>query len=82
MKEYTEWQQSNVVDEKLKGKFLRASEAVLEGFMALEEVYEDPIPGFIVQNGIKSGIARRFTGGTKACADQDKLACDSGILTS
>ncbi len=80
MKEYTEWQQSNVVDEKLKAEVLRACEVVLEDGMGLEEVYEDQDPGFFVQNGIKSGIARRFIGGIKAWADQDKSACDSGIM--
>ena len=80
VREYTEWQQSNVVDEKPRAKFSRACEAVLEDGMGLEEVYEDRNPGFSIQNGIKSGIARRFTGGIKARADQDKSAYDSGII--
>lgn len=82
VKEYTEWQQPNVVDEKLRVEFSRVCEGVLEGGMGLEEVYEDPKPGFFVQNGIKSGIARRVTGGLKACADQDKSAYNSGIINA
>lgn len=55
VKEYTEWQRSNVVDEKLKAEFSKACEVVLEDGMGLEQVYEDQRPGFFVQNGIKSG---------------------------
>lgn len=80
VKEYTEWQQSNVVDEKLKAEFSRACEVVLEDGMGLEQVYEDQNPGFFVRNGIKSGIARRFISGIKAWADQYKSACDSSII--
>jgi hypothetical protein len=49
VKEYTEWQQSNVVDEKLKAEFSRACEVVLEDGMGLEQVYEDQSPGFFIQ---------------------------------
>jgi hypothetical protein len=80
VKEYTEWQRSNVVDEKLKAEFSRACEVVLEDGMGLEQVYEDQNPGFFIQNGIKSGIARRFISGIKAWADQYKSACDSSIM--
>jgi hypothetical protein len=48
--------------------------------MGLEQVYEDQNPGFFIQNGIKSGIARRFISGIKAWADQYKSACDSSIM--
>ena len=48
MKGYSEWQQSNVVDEKLKAEFLRACEVVLEDGMGLEQVYEDQNPGFFI----------------------------------
>ena len=80
VKEYTEWQRSNVVDEKLKGEFSKACEVVLEDGMGLEQVYEDQNPEFFVQNGIKSGIARRFISGIKGWADQYKSACNSSIM--
>jgi hypothetical protein len=60
VQEYSEWQQSKVQDGMLKGEFRRARDAVLMEGLDLEQVHEDQDPEFLVKNGIKRGIARRF----------------------
>lgn len=46
IKEYSEWQQSNVGDEALKAEFAEACEVALQDGLDLEQVYEDQDPGF------------------------------------
>jgi hypothetical protein len=60
VKEYGEWQQSNVVDEALKAEFQKACEVTLQDGLDLEQVHEDQDPGFFIKSGIKRGVARRF----------------------
>lgn len=60
VKLYSEWQQSNVVDEELKEEFRRACEETLREGLDLEQLYEDQDPGFFMQKGIKRGVARRY----------------------
>jgi hypothetical protein len=60
VKEYTEWQQSNVTDEKLKADFQKACEVALENGLDLEQVYKDQDPDFFIKRGVKIGIARHF----------------------
>ena len=57
---YSEWQQSNVVDEVLKTEFQKACDVALDDGLDLEQVYEDQDPGFFVKSGVKRGVARRF----------------------
>jgi hypothetical protein len=57
---YSEWQQSNVVDDALKEEFQKACDATLEDGLDLEQLYEDQDPGLFVQSGMKIGVARRF----------------------
>jgi hypothetical protein len=45
---YSEWQQTQVVDEKLKTEFQKACSVTLEDRADLEQVYEDQDPGFFV----------------------------------
>jgi hypothetical protein len=60
VKEYSEWQQSNVVDEKLKTEFGKACKVALQDGLDLEQVYEDQDPGFFIRKGVKLGVARRL----------------------
>lgn len=60
VKEYGEWQQSNVTDDNLKAAFRQACDVALEDGLDLEQVYKDQDPEFFVRKGIKKGIARRF----------------------
>lgn len=76
VKEYSEWQQSNVVDEKLKAELGKACEVVLEDGLGLEQVYEDQNPGFFIQSSIKSGITRRFISDIKRWVEWYKSAYD------
>ena len=38
---YSEWQQSNVVDEGLKTEFQKACDVLIDDRLDLEQVYED-----------------------------------------
>jgi hypothetical protein len=57
---YSDWQQSNVVDEAQKTEYQKACDLVLLEMLDLEQVYEDQNPAFFIQDGVKSGVARRF----------------------
>lgn len=57
---YSDWQQSNVVDEAQKTEYQKACDLVLREMLDLEQVYEDQNPAFFIQGGVKSGVARRF----------------------
>jgi hypothetical protein len=71
---YSEWQQSNVVDEGLKEEFQKACKATLEDGLDLEQVYEDQDPGFFVRNKVKRGVARRFVSDIDEWAKRYKLS--------
>lgn len=60
VKEYSEWQVSNVTDYTLKAAFRQACDVMLENGLDLEQVYKDQDPEFFIGKGIKMGIARRF----------------------
>lgn len=60
--EYSDWQQSQVNDEKLKAEFRKACDTALEDGLDLVQIHKDQDPGFFIRNGVKRGIARRFVG--------------------
>ncbi|CAI7627778.1 unnamed protein product [Penicillium glandicola] len=60
VKEYSEWQVSNVTDDTLKAAFRQAYDVMLENGLDLEQVHKDQDPEFFIGKGIKMGIARRF----------------------
>jgi hypothetical protein len=74
---YSEWQQSNVVDEALKDEFRKACVATLEDGLDLEQVYEDQDPSFFVSSGVKRGVARRFVSDIDGWAKRYKLSYDA-----
>jgi hypothetical protein len=71
---YSEWQQSNVVDDALKEEFQKACDAALEDGLDLEQVYEDQDPGFFIGCGVKRGVARRFVSDIDRWAKRYKLS--------
>jgi hypothetical protein len=60
VREYSEWQQSRVGDKLLKDEFQKACDAILMEGLDLELVHEDQDTEYLVRNGVKRGIARRF----------------------
>jgi hypothetical protein len=76
VKEYSDWQQSKVHDEKLKVEFRKARDTLLADDLDLEQVHEDQDPDFLIQKGVKRGIARRFVGDIKDWVKRYKCTCD------
>ncbi|CAG8122535.1 unnamed protein product [Penicillium nalgiovense] len=60
VKEYGEWQVSNVKNDSLKSAFREVCDMILENGLDLDQVYRDQDPHFFIKKGIKIGIARRF----------------------
>ncbi|OQD95348.1 hypothetical protein PENVUL_c116G06433, partial [Penicillium vulpinum] len=60
VKEYGEWQVSNVTDDTLKAAFREICDMMIDNGLDLEQVYKDQDPEFFIGRGIKIGIARRF----------------------
>ena len=60
VKEYSEWQVSNVENDTLKSAFREVCDVMLENGLDLEQVYRDQDPHFFIEKGIKIGSARRF----------------------
>jgi hypothetical protein len=77
---YGEWQQSNVVGEKLKSEFRKVCDVALEEGLDLEQIYEDQDPGFFIQSGVKRGIARRFVSDIEGWVKQYKLSVDTVLI--
>jgi hypothetical protein len=76
VKEYSDWQQSKVHDEILKDEFRKARDTVLANGLDLEQVHGDQDPEFLVQKGVKRGIARRFVGDIEDWVKRYKCTCD------
>ncbi|CAI7631886.1 unnamed protein product [Penicillium viridicatum] len=60
VKEYSEWQVSNVENDSLKSAFREVCDVMLENGLDLDQVYRDQDPHFFIEKGIKIRIARRF----------------------
>ena len=60
VREYSAWQETNVVDDNLKAQFRQACDATLANGLDLEQIHEDRDPGFFIEKGVAVGIARRF----------------------
>jgi hypothetical protein len=58
--EYTNWQQSQVRDPKLKNEFQKACDVALAYGLDLEQVNGDQDPDFFIRHGVIIGTARRF----------------------
>ncbi|KAI2737610.1 hypothetical protein DTO013F2_9754 [Penicillium roqueforti] len=78
--EYSDWQQSQVSDEKLKAEFRKARDTALEDGLDLMQVHEDQDPEFFIKNGVKRGIARRFVGDISYWVKNCKCNMESGFI--
>jgi hypothetical protein len=74
VKEYGEWQMSNVENDTLKSAFRQVCDVMLDNGLDLEQVYKDQDPKFFIEKGIKIGIARRFVEDIGKWAEQVKKA--------
>lgn len=60
IKEYCEWQVTNIENDSLKFAFREVCDMMLENGLNLNQMYRDQDPHFFIEKGIKIGIARRF----------------------
>lgn len=75
---YSEWQQSNVINEAHRVKYQKACNATLEDMLNLEQVFVDQDVNFYIQKGVKRGIARRFVSDISRWTELYRLAYDEG----
>jgi hypothetical protein len=80
VKEYSDWQQSQVSDQTLKAEFQKACDIALADGFDLEQIHKDQNPSFFTDNGIKTGVARRFISDIEYWVRQNK--CITRIYTS
>lgn len=62
VRDYSAWQETNVIDETLKAQFRLACDVTLTNGFDLEQIHEDHDAGFFIEKGVAVGIARRFVG--------------------
>lgn len=60
VEEYSDWQQSQVGNEILKGEFRKARDTALSDGLDLGQIFKDQDSSFFIKQGVKRGIARRF----------------------
>jgi hypothetical protein len=65
VKEYCDWQQSQVGDLEWKAGFQKAYDVAMKHGLDLQQIYEDQDPSFFTSNGVMMGIARRFVSDIK-----------------
>lgn len=70
VREYCKWQCSNVSDNDLKLEFQKARDLTLAEGLDLEQLYKEHEHQFLVEKGVKRGIARRFVRDIKTWARQ------------
>lgn len=60
VREYSAWQETNVVNANLKAQFQHTYDVTLTNGLDLKQIHKDHNPGFFIENGVTVGIARRF----------------------
>ncbi|KFZ19154.1 hypothetical protein V502_03809 [Pseudogymnoascus sp. VKM F-4520 (FW-2644)] len=80
VKEYSNWQQSKVVDLAWKAEFQKACDVAMAHGLDLEQIYKDQDPSFFTTNGVMLGIARRFVSDIKYWVKQHKLVRTTDTL--
>ena len=74
LKEYCDWQQSQVGDLEWKAGFQKAYDVAMKYALDLQQIHEDQDPSFFTTNGVILGISRRFVRDIKEWVKQHKLA--------
>ena len=62
VRRYSEWQQSNVIDEEQKRQYTEAGRIILHDGLDLEQVSEGQEVDLLIRKGIKRGVAWRYAG--------------------
>ena len=73
LKEYCDWQQSQVGDLEWKAGFQKAYDVAMKHALDLQQIYEDQDPSFFTTNGVMLGISRRFVRDIKEWVKQHTL---------
>jgi hypothetical protein len=73
LKEYRDWQQSQVGDLEWKSGFQKAYDVAMKHTLDLQQIYEDQDPSFFITKGVMLGTARRFVSDIKEWVKQHKL---------
>jgi hypothetical protein len=60
VREYSAWQETNVIDDILKAQFRQACDVTLANGLDLEQIHEDHDAGFYIEKGVAVGITRLF----------------------
>ena len=60
LKQYSAWQCSQVQHEELKKEYRKACSVAMADGLDLEQLHEDQDADFLIEKGVKRGIARRF----------------------
>jgi hypothetical protein len=60
VEEYSDWQQEQVRDPTLKEEVRKARDAIMEEGYDLEQIYKDRNSGFLIEKGVRPGIAKCF----------------------
>ena len=76
VKEYSEWQQLQVQDVSLKKEVRNACNVVLAEGLDLEQLHQDQDCEFLINKGVKRGIARRFVGDIESWVRRLKQGLD------
>jgi hypothetical protein len=79
LKEYRDWQQSQVGDLEWKAGFEKAYDVAMKHGLDLQQIYDDQDPSFFTTKGVMLGTARRFVSDIKYWVKQHKLV---GIIDS
>jgi hypothetical protein len=74
VEEYCAWQQSQVKKSSLKVEYQKACDVIIEEGLDLELIRRDPKPQFLIERGIKRGIAEHVVGDIDYWAKRYKRA--------
>ncbi|CAI7611190.1 unnamed protein product [Penicillium pancosmium] len=70
VKEYSEWQVSNITDDTLKAAYRQFCDLMLENNLDLEQVFQDQDPEFFIRKGVKMVLLddsyKTFSAGSRA----------------
>jgi hypothetical protein len=74
LKQYSAWQCSQVQHEELKKEYRKACSVALADGLDPEQLHEDQDADFLIEKGVKRGIARRFVRDMGRWAARQKIS--------
>ena len=75
MRRYSEWQQSNLIDEEQKKQYIEAGRIILHDGLDLEQVSEVQEVDLLIRKGIKRGVAWRYVNDIPGWAKRQRQSC-------